>query len=93
MSYQIKLEKEYIEKLEKEEKYIELIQLYIDEIRYNYEIIKNENKNIDELTEIYESISYLGKNKELKKQTRINILDFLRINRDVFIEKFNTYYN
>jgi len=89
MGYKIKLEKEYIEKLESEEKYSELIQLLLDEIRYNYENIKKENKNIDDIKEIYESISFLGKNKELKKQTMINMVDYLKINRENFIKIFS----
>ena len=90
MKYMIRVENDKIKELENEEKYLELTRMLIEEIKYNYETIKL-NNNVSELTKIYESISYLGKDNNLLPETEKKILELIKFNRTVFITNFNNY--
>lgn len=91
MKYLLKIDNFEIELLEKEEKYLEIINLFIDEMKYNYELIKEKTNDITELVELYNSVAYLGKNNSLMPKTEKRILNLVKGSREKFINIFEMY--
>ena len=81
MNYEVKVTKELMQELEENEKYADLINLLIEEIKFNYDKL---DKTYEELKELYTSISYILIDDNYDNSKYRDILFLIKYKREIF---------
>lgn len=84
MNYEVKVDKELMQKLEENEKYKDLIKLLVEEMKFNYDKLDNTCEKFEELKDLYTSIAYFSPDNKLVSGIDKDILFLVKYKREIF---------